>query len=91
MYLDDLVQSAKRRWLLLMGGAVATALLLVAVLVLLPPKYELRSQVLLVPPPTDEYQNPFFSLRALESATDVVGRAVMSETVLDRVVSANLI
>ena len=88
MYVDDLLGTAKRRWPILVAGVALTAGLVGAALMLVAPTYQILAQVLLVPPQSTEYTNPFFALGGLESATDVVGRAMMSEDVVQESLAA---
>lgn len=88
MYVDDVVRMVIRRWPILLLGLALTAGLVGAAMFLVPPSYETRSQVLLVPPVTEQGPNPFLSLRALEGTPDVLSRAAMSQAVMDRVTAA---
>jgi hypothetical protein len=77
VYMSDLGGVLLRRWYLALVGLLATAGLIALAVHAVPPKYEATADVLLLPPKTTNGANPYLLLGGLQSAADVVSRAMM--------------
>ncbi|AXH96398.1 hypothetical protein [Ornithinimicrobium avium] len=81
MFSWTLLTALRRRWYLLLLSLLVTAAATYLVVDRVPPTYELRADVVLLPPDAllEEGENPFLALGGLNQALDVLVRAFPPE------------
>ena len=87
MFIREVGTSLLRRWYLTLVGLIATAGLCVGALNVVPPSYELKANVVLLPPASsvEPGANPYLQLDGLNTVVDVLTRALRSQEMVDLV------
>ena len=75
-------QRVMRRWRLGLLGILGTVGLCFAVMNVVGPTYTANAYILLTPPPVEASPNPYLTLGGIQPLTDVVARAMASDTTL---------
>lgn len=86
MYFRDLLSALFRRWWLVVGGLAVTGALAVAATTLVPAKHEITASVVLLPPRAGLQSggNPYLALGGLQTASDVLARALLDDQVAEQ-------
>lgn len=89
MQMRELSRTLMRRWYLTLASLLATGALCVVAFSLVPPTYETKADVVLLPPKSSVGVggNPYLYLGGLDQATDVLTRALTSDSSRNQVLS----
>ena len=87
MFIRDVGTSLLRRWYLTLLGLIITAGLGFGVLAYIPPTYEMKANVVLLPPSTsvEPGDNPYLQLGGLTTVVDVVTRTLTAQQVANKI------
>src|SRR5215470_17013903 len=88
MSLTGIGRTLIRRWYVTVLGLVLTIGLASVAASSSPPTYEARASVVLVPPKSNQLQNPFLGLGGLQEVSDVVSRAISDTATADAITAA---
>ena len=87
MYLSDVLVGIARRWYVVVVGLLATGALCWGAILVVPVQYVATSSLLILPPASTVGTggNPYLALGGLQSAADVLARALTDSTVTERI------